>query len=419
MRELMHGDLATVLKGSPLSPTSIDINALEQRQSSDTDPEPNYDPTDPYTMLVYNQQNQVAAKLIGIFANQNTNHAFASSMDVFELNEPIAFCGKSLSDLLHKGNPEEAAEIDLNMAEFLAASVDAVKDPVLNFLNLNTLTADAGALLARLGYTTKEIGLLFNQPIIRQICEDSFNRGVRMNTAIDDAVSKLMTHLTGYDSSKQVPLTEQELAMGIVKERMALEKGQTQDDFIASDAQRQMQMSGITQPKKVTVGNKVDTTVVVKDGKFEVNVPVDLTTLSRVRFDRSIYSFISDGSKITLNLKDGKAYSNQKKGVHSKYVEYNKWTGDFKADYARRIEQIGDDQAAVDACFKEMLPQYNDYLKATIKANKDNVLGAIALSQYGSDDPKEVMSLINSLSPKIQQHPEVAALKKAYGTGNK
>ena len=56
---------------------------------------------------------------------------------------------------------------------------------------------------------------------------------------------------------------------------------------------------------KVTVGNKVDTTVVVKDGKFEVNVPVDLTTLSRVRFDRSIYSFISDGSKITLNLKDG------------------------------------------------------------------------------------------------------------------
>jgi hypothetical protein len=161
-------------------------------------------------------------------------------MDVFELNEPIAFCSKSLKDLLHKGS-DDAAQIDLNMAEFLAASVDAVKDPVLNFLNLNTLTADAGALLARLGYTTKEIGLLFNQPIIRQVCEDSFNRGVRMNTAIDDAVSKLMTHLTGYDSSKQVPLTEQDLAIGIVKERMALEKGQTQDDFITSDAQRQMQ----------------------------------------------------------------------------------------------------------------------------------------------------------------------------------
>ena len=66
-----------------------------------------------------------------------------------------------------------------------------------------------------------------------------------------------------------------------------------------------------------------------------------------------------------------------------------------------------------------MLPEYNDHLKATIKANKDNVLGAIALSQYGSDDPKEVMSLINSLSAKIQKHPDVVALKKAYGSENK
>ncbi|MBO6029666.1 MAG: hypothetical protein J6P75_10770 [Bacteroidales bacterium] len=170
---------------------------------------------------------------------------------------------------------------------------------------------------------------------------------------------------------------------------------------------------------KVTVGNKVDTTVVVKDGKFEIDVPVDLTTLSRVRVGRSVYSFISDGSKITLDPKDGKAYSNQKNGVHARYVEYNQWTKEFKDEYARKVEQIGDDQDAVEACFKEMLPQYNDYLKETIKANKDNVLGAIALSQYGSDDPKEVMSLINSLSPKIQQHPEVASLKKAYEAKNK
>lgn len=236
MRELFHGDLTSVYDGG-----RVDLNALEQRQDSDTDPEPNYDPTDPYTMLVYNQQNQVAAKLIGIFANQNTNHAFASSMDVFELNEPIAFCGKSLKDLLHKGS-DDAAQIDLNMAEFLAASVDAVKDPVLNFLNLNTLTADAGALLARLGYNTKEIGLLFNQPIIRKVCEDAFNRGANISTVIDDAVKELMNHLTGYNAQDTTPLTEQELAMGIVKERETLERGKTQDDFIASDARRQMKV---------------------------------------------------------------------------------------------------------------------------------------------------------------------------------
>ena len=234
MRELFHGDLTTVVNGS-----SIDIQALEQRQDGDTDPEPNYDPTDPYTILVYNQQNQVAGKLIGIFANQNTNHAFASSMDVFELNEPIEFCGKSYKDLLHKKDKEEAARIDLNMAEFLAASVDAVKDPVLNFLNLNTLTADAGALLARLGYNTKEIGLLFNQPVIRKVCQDTFNRGSNISSTIEDAKNSLMAHLAGYNPSEKVAITENDLAMGIVNERQMLENGKTQEDFLAQNAKMQ------------------------------------------------------------------------------------------------------------------------------------------------------------------------------------
>ena len=234
MRELFHGDLTTVVNGS-----SIDIQALEQRQDGDTDPEPNYDPTDPYTILVYNQQNQVAGKLIGIFANQNTNHAFASSMDVFELNEPIEFCGKSYKDLLHKKDKDEAARIDLNMAEFLAASVDAVKDPVLNFLNLNTLTADAGALLARLGYNTKEIGLLFNQPVIRKVCQDTFNRGSNISSTIEDAKNSLMAHLAGYNPSEKVAITENDLAMGIVNERQMLENGKTQEDFLAQNAKMQ------------------------------------------------------------------------------------------------------------------------------------------------------------------------------------
>lgn len=234
MRELFHGDLNSVFNGN-----TVDIAVLEQRQDSDTDPEPNYDPTDPYTILVYNQQNQVAGKLIGIFANQNTNHAFASSMGVFELNEPIAFCGKSFKDLLHKGDKDEAAQIDLNMAEFLAASVDAVKDPVLNFLNLNTITADAGALLARLGYNTKEIGLLFNQPIIRKVCQDSFNRGTNISTVVEDAKSKLMSNLTGINPNEKISITENDLALGIVKERQLLEAGKTQEDFLAQNTRMQ------------------------------------------------------------------------------------------------------------------------------------------------------------------------------------
>ncbi len=231
MRELFHGDLEHVK-------AAIQNDTLDTVANGRKDPEPNYDPTDPYTILIYNQQNQVAGKLIGIFANQNTNHAFASAMDEFELYEPISFAGHSFRDLLHK-NSEDAAQIDLNMAEFLAASVDAVKDPVLNFLNLNTITADAGALLARIGYNTKEIGLLFNQPIIRKICVDSFNNGSNINSVIDDAKKMLLGYLTGINVHNKVNIGINDLALGIVNEREMLENGKTQDDFFKDNARMQ------------------------------------------------------------------------------------------------------------------------------------------------------------------------------------
>lgn len=140
----------------------------------------NYDYSDPWTMVVYNQQNQVAGKLIGIFANQNTNNAIASLMKEFSLVQPIAFGNhpNGLSNLL---NPNALTK------ELLAASVDAVKDPVLNFLNLNTITADSAGMLCRLGYSFEEIGLLMNQPIIRELCEYCMDNNMSdIDTAIDN-----------------------------------------------------------------------------------------------------------------------------------------------------------------------------------------------------------------------------------------
>ena len=140
----------------------------------------NYDYSDPWTMVVYNQQNQVAGKLIGIFANQNTNNAIASLMKEFRLIAPISFGShpQGLSNLL---NPNALTK------ELLAASVDAVKDPVLNFLNLNTITADSAGMLCRLGYSFEEIGLLMNQPIIRELCDYCMDNNMSdIDTAIDN-----------------------------------------------------------------------------------------------------------------------------------------------------------------------------------------------------------------------------------------
>ena len=165
---------------------------------------------------------------------------------------------------------------------------------------------------------------------------------------------------------------------------------------------------------RVTVGDKIDTTVYTRNGKFSVDVPVDVTVLSRVRAGMSVYSFISDGSDITLNPEDGKAYSAKKNGVHTRFVEFNRWKEAFLTDYRQKLDEIGDDQAAADAYFNEMKGKYEGHLKSTVKANKDNFLGLLALSQYQSDDPKEVLSLVKSLSSEMQKLPDVAQMKKDY-----
>ena len=224
LRELLFGNLEGIV-----SRGTVDFNAIAERaKDSKSDPEPNYDPSDPMTIITYNQQNQVAGKLIGIFANQNTNHAFSSLMSEFTLKDPIRFAGHSYNDLLHA---PKGIDVDLNVAEFLAASVDAVKDPVLNFLNLNTITADAGAVLARIGYTTQEIGLLFNQPIIKEICEYSFNNGVTADMAMREVVKNYMGDDT--ESPKANPdedFSINKLALNIVNDRVLREQGKNAMD---------------------------------------------------------------------------------------------------------------------------------------------------------------------------------------------
>lgn len=224
LRELLFGNLEGIVSGE-----TVDFNAIAERaKDSKSDPEPNYDPSDPMTIIIYNQQNQIAGKLIGIFANQNTNHAFSSLMSEFTLKNPIRFAGHSYNDLLHA---PKGIDVDLNVAEFLAASVDAVKDPILNFLNLNTITADAGAVLARIGYTTQEIGLLFNQPIIKEICEYSFNNGVTADMAMREVVKNYMgddTEIPKANPDEDFSINK--LALNIVNDRVMREQGKNAMD---------------------------------------------------------------------------------------------------------------------------------------------------------------------------------------------
>lgn len=133
------------------------------------------------TQIKFFQQNMTAGKLIGIFANNNVSHAFVQMQNVqmnfnpdlnLSLNNVDLTGNKKLDAIFALDNK---TYISKTIAGFLAASVDAVKDPVLNYLNLNTYTSGIAMLLARLGFDTETIGLLLSQPILEEFSTRMIN----------------------------------------------------------------------------------------------------------------------------------------------------------------------------------------------------------------------------------------------------
>lgn len=293
MRELLFGDLSGIVHNG-----EVDFDALNERASrKDLDPEPNYDPSDPMTIIIYNQQNQVAGKLIGIFANQNTNHAFASLMKSFKLGTPISFAGHSYGDGIVSDflNPPTGVDVDLNVAELLSASVDAVKDPVLNFMNLNTITANAGAVLARIGYTTQEIGILFNQPIIKELCNYCLNNEVGIEVALRDVKAKYLTveGVKAASSTNPSDFTIEKLASHIITDRVSREDGNNAMEnasFISEQLKVLELFNNIT-----TIANQV--TQFVTSTKFTASNAVGSTFGDLYAQQMRVNKYLEEGKK--------------------------------------------------------------------------------------------------------------------------
>lgn len=206
----------------------LSIAQIEKLCENSEDPEPNYSPISVNTLIIYNTLNQIADKLIGLFANHNSNAVISSVMTKLEIKESIRFGsfldgnvklfknGKELtSDQLGKNliadeveiNGEKRSITDL-IHEFLAAAVDAVKDPSLNYLGINIYNAGCAAFLARLGYDVNDIALLFRQPIIELL-----NEHLEKGEYIDNAYFKIMKEIKdlGYNDESNTELKSQTL----------------------------------------------------------------------------------------------------------------------------------------------------------------------------------------------------------------
>lgn len=150
------------------------LNALENANEEQLDRltkeySSSFDPLSMLTQLYFHKQNTVGASMVGIMANAASNNAIAQGTTL-EINENNRF---TLNDqTLTKLGESQRADgkyISFLISEYVAAAVDNVKDPVLASLGIDLFTSDVATLLARLGHNPITIGLLLNQPIVREI----------------------------------------------------------------------------------------------------------------------------------------------------------------------------------------------------------------------------------------------------------
>lgn len=401
MRELLYGSTKGIIDDNK----KVNWEALNNRaKDKSSDPEPNYDPSDPMTIITYNQQNQVAGKLIGIFANQNTNHAFASLMKSFKISKPIEFAGHSygdgrFSDFLHAPN---GVDVDLNVAEFLAASVDAVKDPVLNFMNLNTLTADAGAVLARIGYTTTEIGMLFNQPIIKEVCEYSFNNSVGIDTAIREIREKYKNQGASVRSRKE-PINPEhfsmdKLAKNILNDRVLREKGSNVMDN-NTFATEQLEVLDLFNDISAVAN---DVSKFVTSTKFTASNAVGSTFGDLYAQQLKVQKYLSevgtDASHVEMEVTDK---------LDSPIMDDNSLTTMSNSDYLDTMmgNPFAYEQAMFDANRKslEILSKYFPYNKRAY-VNARNTLNGLV--NYGSLDADTINSIHSDMMVYLLSNQE-------------
>lgn len=120
------------------------------------------------TFIYNHKQNMTGGALIGMYANNTTMQAKFQVTGLAIKSDYVFTVNGRVVQSLHDITSPTGERISKNCANFSAASVDNVKDPVLADLMQNTQTANITGFMLRAGMSVEEVGLLFSQPEIRR-----------------------------------------------------------------------------------------------------------------------------------------------------------------------------------------------------------------------------------------------------------
>lgn len=184
------------------------------------------------TQVQFYKQNSAAASLIGVFAVNKVAHATLESNDIFldvsEIcgNDDFTIAGTTFGGRMQidQKYDREGTLIGKTLGSLVSASADAVKDPILNLMNVNMTTAGMLNTMLRLGMTFNDAALFLSQDVIERLLSQ-FNRENLINyVSLDSLINKwLDTYRQKYNISDSSnintePLSTEELVNGLTSE---------------------------------------------------------------------------------------------------------------------------------------------------------------------------------------------------------
>lgn len=197
------------------------------------------------TFIYNHKQNMTGGALIGMYANNTTMQAKFQATGLAIKSDYIFTINGRVVQSLHDIISPMGERISKNCANFSAASVDNVKDPVLADLMQNTQTANIAGFMLRAGMSIEEVGLLFSQPVIRRCVAET--GGLKKLSSYRNTMMKVLRN-NGGGVDDQIQLhdfTSEELMMNALNEVRTDWTKEEYNDHLASQIQAVLLMEHI------------------------------------------------------------------------------------------------------------------------------------------------------------------------------
>lgn len=188
------------------------------------------------THIQFYKQNSAAGALIGIFAVNRIAHAVlesgsADGSSTYKMNVDnvckitrnftvagMEFGGLMPFDMRYDGNGQLIGKV---MGSLVASAADAVKDPVLNLMNINSNTANILNTLVRFSMPFENAALFLSQSVISDVLADFSRENITgyksLSKVIQDRLNKIKDEANIDESSEinKEELTLEELIEGL------------------------------------------------------------------------------------------------------------------------------------------------------------------------------------------------------------